>query len=43
VVGEVAASLRSYTGHPTYGLEQLRTDLNRFAFLLGGNDGEHLF
>lgn len=25
-----------------YGLEQLRSDLARFAFLLGGNDGEHL-
>ena len=25
-----------------YGVETLRTDLANFAFLLGGNDGEHL-
>jgi hypothetical protein len=39
----LAASLRAYTGHPAYGLEQLRSDLDRFTFLLGGNDGEPLF
>jgi hypothetical protein len=39
----LAASLRAYTGHPAYGLEQLRSDLDRFAFLLGGSDGEPLF
>ncbi|MGE5289731.1 MAG: hypothetical protein ACM3ML_21575, partial [Micromonosporaceae bacterium] len=39
----LAASLRAYTAHPAYGLQQLRDDLNRFAFLLGGNDGEPLF
>jgi len=25
------------------GLHALRTDLDRFTFLLGGTDGEHLF
>ncbi len=30
-------------GHPAYGIPQLRDDLDRFIFLLGGNDGEHLF
>jgi hypothetical protein len=39
----LATSLRAYAGHPAYGLEQLRSDLDRFAFLLGGNDGEPLF
>ena len=29
-------------GNPAYGVETLRTDLANFAFLLGGNDGEHL-
>jgi hypothetical protein len=32
-----------YVGHPAYGPEQLRQDLERFAFLLGGSDGEELF
>jgi hypothetical protein len=35
--------LQAYNGHPAYGLDQLRSDLDRFAFLLGGNDGEPLF
>jgi hypothetical protein len=30
-------------GHPAYGLDELRGDLERFVFLLGGSDGEHLF
>jgi hypothetical protein len=30
-------------GHPAYGLYALRTDLDRFTFLLGGTDGEDLF
>ena len=30
-------------GHPAYGTAQLRQDLNRFTFLLGGDDGESLF
>ena len=32
-----------FVGHPAYGLAQLRGDLERFAFLLGGSDGEQLF
>jgi hypothetical protein len=35
-------SLLAYIGHPAYGLDALRADLDRFAFLLGGNDGEFL-
>jgi hypothetical protein len=41
--GRLEASLLAYVGHPAYGPEQLGADLNRFAFLLGGDDGEHLF
>lgn len=37
------ASLTRYVGHPAYDLTQLNQDLHRFAFLLGGNDGEPLF
>ena len=29
-------------GHPAYGPDALRADLDRFTFLLGGNDGEFL-
>jgi hypothetical protein len=36
-------SLLDYVGHPAYGLQQLRQDLERFAFLPGGTDGEELF
>jgi hypothetical protein len=39
----LAASLEQFVGHPAYGMTQLRQDLERFAFLLGGSDGEHLF
>jgi hypothetical protein len=39
----LAASLLGFIGHPAYGPDALRADLNRFTFLLGGNDGEHLF
>lgn len=39
----LAASLTRFTGHPGYDLNQLRNDLHRFTFLLGGNDGEQLF
>ena len=35
--------LRNYIGHPAYNLDDLRTDLDRFTFLLGGDDGEALF
>ena len=39
----LAASLLAYIGHPAYGPDALRCDLERFTFLLGGSDGEHLF
>ena len=39
----LAASLEQFVGHPAYGLAQLRGDLERFAFLLGGSDGAQLF
>jgi hypothetical protein len=41
--GLLAASLGQFVGHPAYGLPQLRQDLERFVFLLGGSDGEPLF
>jgi hypothetical protein len=41
--GRLAASLEDFVGHPAYGISQLRMDLDRFTFLLGGNDGEPLF
>jgi hypothetical protein len=36
-------SLTRFVGHPAYGLAQLRDDLQRFVFLLGGSDGKALF
>ncbi len=39
----MAASLAEFVGHPAYGLDELRGDLERFVFLLGGSDGEPLF
>jgi hypothetical protein len=41
--GGLGASLAQFVGHPAYGIIQLRQDLERFAFLLGGSDGEQLF
>jgi hypothetical protein len=41
--GRLAPSLLDYVGHPAYGPDQLRQDLDRFTFLLGGSDGEELF
>jgi hypothetical protein len=35
-------SFLAYIGHPAYRLDILRADLDRFTFLLGGNDGEFL-
>lgn len=35
-------SLTRFIGHPGYQLPDLHDDISRFAFLLGGNDGEHL-
>ena len=39
----LGASLEAFVGHPAYDTAQLRQDLNRFTFLLGGDDGESLF
>ena len=39
----LGASLAQFVGHPAYGLDELRGDLERFVFLLGGSDGEPLF
>jgi hypothetical protein len=33
----------SHPAHPAYGLAQLRGDLERFVFLLGGSGGQTLF
>jgi hypothetical protein len=38
-----AVPLAQFIGHPAYGLDELRDDLERFIFLLGGSDGESLF
>lgn len=38
----LTASLLGFIGHPAYGPDALRAGLDRFAFLLGGNDGEFL-
>jgi hypothetical protein len=38
----LAASLLDFIGHPAYGPDALHADLDRFTFLLGGNDGEFL-
>jgi hypothetical protein len=37
------ASLTRFVGNPAYGLNGLRDDLRRFAFLLGVDDGEWIF
>jgi hypothetical protein len=37
------ASLTQFVGHPAYALNELRGDLQRFIFLLGGRDGQTLF
>jgi len=41
--GRLGASLEAFAGHPAHGTAQLRQDLDRFVFLLGGDDGESLF
>ena len=41
--GRLAASLDEFVGHPAYGIQPAARDLERFAFLLGGSDGEPLF
>lgn len=42
-VRDLEASLESFVGSRAYGTRQLRDDLARFIFLLGGSDGEPLF
>ena len=39
----LGASLEAFVGHPAHNIGELRQDLNRFTFLLGGDDGESLF
>lgn len=41
--GRLGALLEEFVGHPAYNTAQLRQDLHRFTFLLGGDDGESLF
>jgi hypothetical protein len=36
-------SLNIFLGTPGYDLDRLRTDLDRFTFLLRGSDGDLLF
>ena len=38
----LGACLAEFAGHPAYGLDELRGELERFTFLLGGSDGESL-
>ena len=38
----VAGSLQRFVGHGSYGVDELRMDVARFAFLVGGRDGERL-
>jgi hypothetical protein len=37
------ASLIRYVGHPAYDINRLKTDLDRFTFLLGGDTDGELF
>ena len=39
----LSASLGKFVGHPAYNVRELRQDLDRFVFLLGGDDRESLF
>jgi hypothetical protein len=39
----LADSLTDFVGQNTYTIETLYTDLHRFVFLLGLNDGQQLF
>jgi len=40
---QLGASFSRFIGAPGYDLAELRTDLARFTFLLGHDDGEQLF
>lgn len=39
----VAGSLQRFVGNASYDIDELRMDLARFAFLVGGHDSELLF
>lgn len=39
----LAGSFNAFVGNGGYDIDGLRDDLSRFAFLLGGDDGEMLF
>lgn len=41
--GQLDASLRRFAGNPAYDAGQLRGDVDRLTFLLGGDDGQALF
>jgi predicted ABC-type sugar transport system permease subunit len=41
LAGRLSQSLLAYVGHPAYRLDDLRTDLDNVAFLLGG-DGKNI-
>ncbi len=41
--GRLSRSLAQFVGHPAYGMDELRGDLERFVFLLGADDSESLF
>jgi hypothetical protein len=38
--GRLGPSLGDFVGHPAYGIQHLRDDLDRFVFLPGGSDEE---
>lgn len=40
---QLAPSLNRFVDNDAYDLDQLRHDLDRFTFLLAGNDGDPLF
>jgi hypothetical protein len=39
---DAKASFAHFVGSPGYDVADLCADIGKFAFLLGGNDGEHL-
>lgn len=39
----LGVSLEKFAGNPAYDISQLRDDLERFIFLLGGSDSGPLF
>jgi hypothetical protein len=39
----IVDTVAGFVGHPAYDTSQLRSNLDPFAFLLGGNDGGSLF